>query len=140
MSMVPAMMRATPCMASTSAPSVPISNTQPLHAPEIDLSSILYKVVTQYISTTWSQALSNVNLTDSYPNLIHDLSFSSPIGNLPPIDFTFIPNNLPSAKIQPDYMMRLINKEVAAGYMDRPFSVHQADIMYEGHFWMCPLG
>jgi len=81
-----------------------------------------------------------VNLTDSYPNLIHDLSFGSPIGNLPPIDFTFIPNNLPSAKIQPDYMMRLINKEVAAGYMDRPFSVHQAHIMYEGHFWMCPLG
>src|SRR5882724_2417908 len=130
MSMVPAMMRATPCMASTSAPSVPIPNMQPLHAPEIDLSSILYKVVTPYILTAWSQALADANITDSYPNLIHELSFSSPIGNPPPINFTFIPDNLPSAKIQPDYIMRLINKEVTAGHMDRPFTIEEAHSIY----------
>src|SRR5882724_3078738 len=115
MSMVPAMMRATPCMASTSAPSVPISNTQPLHAPEIDL-------------------------TDSYPNLIHDLSFGSPIGNLPPIDFTFIPNNLPSMNIQPEYITNLITEEVAASCMDGPFTIEEAHYIYGGHFQTCPLG
>jgi len=118
MSVDPAMTRTIPCMVSTFAPSVLIPNMQPLHVPEINLTSILYKVVTPYISTVWSRALVNVNLTDSYPNLVHDLSFGSPIGNPPPIDFTFIPNNLHSAKIQPDILqISLMKKSLLATWM-----------------------
>jgi len=113
---------------------------QPPRVPEINLTSVLYKVVTPYISTAWSRALVDANLTDSYPNLVHDLSFGSPIGNPPLINFTFIPDNLPSAKIQPDYITNLINEEVAAGRMDGPFSIRQAHTIYGGHFRTCPLG
>jgi len=136
----PAMTRVTPCMANTFAPSAQTPNTRPLRALEIDLSKILYKVVTPYISSAWSRALVDANLTQSYPNLVHDLSFGSSIGNPPPINFTFIPDNLPSAKIQPDYITNLINEEVASGRMDGPFTIEEAHSIYGGHFWMCPLG
>jgi len=83
----------------------------------------LYKIVTPYIPEAWRQALHNAGLTQNYPNLVHNLKFGSPIGNPPLIDFTFIPKNLPSAEIQPDYIMDLIAGEVLAGRIDRPFSI-----------------
>ena len=112
---------------------------RPLGAPGTDLADILYKIVTPYIPATWNQALSNANLINSYPNLVHDLSFGSPIGNLPHINFTFIPNNLPSAKIRPEYITNLINEEVTTGCMDGPFTVDEAQCIYGGHFRTCPL-
>src|SRR5882724_11131757 len=114
MSMHHAAIEATHCMVSTSAPSVQTPSMLPSVAPETDLSKILYKVITLYISSAWSQALTNANLKNSYPNLIHGLSFGSPIGNLPPINYTFIPDNLPLANIRPEYITNLINEEVAA--------------------------
>ena len=110
------------------------------HAPGTDLAKILYKVVTPYISSAWRQALFDANITHKYPNLVHDLSFGSPIGNLPPIDFTFIPNNLPSTNIQPEYITNLITEEVAASCMDGPFTIEEAHYIYGGHFQTCPLG
>ena len=95
----PVVTRTTLCMVNTSVPSARTPNTRPLVAPGTDLADILYKIVTPYILAAWSQALSDANLIKSYPNLVHDLSFGSPIGNLPCIEFTFIPDNLPSAKI-----------------------------------------
>ena len=139
MSVDPATTRATLAMASTSVLSAWTPNTQPSGAPETDLSKILYKVVTQYILTAWNQALTNRNLIKSYPNLIHNLSSGSPIGNSHPINFTFIPDNIPSAKIQPEYIMNLINEEVATGCMDRPFTIEEAQSIYGGHFQTCPL-
>src|SRR5882724_6313071 len=99
MSAHPVVTRTTLCTANTSVPSARTPNTWPLVAPGTDLADILYKIVTPYILAAWSQALSDANLIKSYPNLVHDLSFGSPIGNLPCIEFTFIPDNLPSAKI-----------------------------------------
>jgi len=63
--MDPAMTIVTPFMVNTFAPSVQTPNMQPLHALEIDLSKILYKVMTLYISSAWSQALIDANLTQS---------------------------------------------------------------------------
>ena len=84
--------------------------------------------------------LLDAGLTLCYPNLIHDLSFGSPIGNPPPIKYTFIPDNLPSAKIQPKYITNLINEEVAAGCMDGSFTTAEAHSIYGGQFQTCPLG
>jgi len=95
MSVHPVVTTTTLCMASTSVLSVQTPNMQPLGAPETDLSEILYKVITLYILAAWNQALSDMNLINLYPNLIHNLTVSSPIGNPPPINFTFIPDNLP---------------------------------------------
>jgi len=134
MSMHPAVTKTTLCMVSTSVLSVQTPNMQPLGAPETDLSKILYKFMTPYILAAWNQALSNANLINSYPNLVHNLSFSSSIGNPPPINFTFIPDNLPSTKIQPEYIMNLINEEVATGCMDGPFTIEEAQFIYGGHF------
>ena len=109
-------------------------------APAIDPSSILYKVVTPYRPEVWKQALIDMDLIHIYPKLVHDLTHGSPIGNPPPIHFTFIPKNLPSANIQSEYISNLIAEEVAAGRMDGPYTIEQAHVIYGGHFRTCPLG
>src|SRR5882724_11484873 len=109
-------------------------------APTIDPSSILYRVVTTYRPEVWKQTLIDVDLIHIYPNLVHDLTHSSLIGNPLPIHFTFIPKNVPLANIQPEYILNLIEKEVAAGLMDSPYTSEQAHVIYGGHFCMCPLG
>ena len=129
----------TPTMVSTPALYVPIRSMEPL-APATDLCQILYKVLTPYVPETWRRALLDVGILQNYPNLIHDLEFSSPIGNPPSIGFTFIPKNLPSGEINPNYITNLIAEEVAAGYIDGPYSVEEAHVIYGGHFRMCPLG
>ena len=93
-----------------------------------------------YILTAWHQALLKANITHTYPNLIHNYSFGSPIGNPPPINFTFILKNLPSADIQPEYIMNIINEEIMSGHMDGPFTIEEARTIYGGHFWTCYLG
>jgi len=130
---------ATCYMVNTSAPSVLMPNMQQLHAPENNLPKILYKVVTPYISSAWNQALFDANITQTYPNLVQDFYFRSPISNPPPIDFTFIPNNLPSMDIQPEYITNLITGEVVSGHMDSPFTIEEAHYIYGGHFRTCPL-
>ena len=136
----PAAITTSPCMVNIVAPSAPILNTERPVAPVTDFHQILYKVITPYVPEAWRQALLDVGLTQDYPNLIHDLEFGSPIGNPPSIDFTFIPKNLLSADIMPDYITNLIAGEVLAGRMDRPFSVEEAHLIYGGHFRTCPLG
>jgi len=43
------------------------------------------------------------------------------------------------ANINPEYISHLIAEEVAAGQMDGPFSIEQAQYIYSGHFRTCPL-
>ena len=126
--------------AITAVPSVVIPSTGQLPAPTTDLSSLLYKIVTPYVPDAWRQALERAHIAESYPNLVHDLSHVSPIGNTPLISFTFIPNNLLSANINPEYISRLIAEEVTAGQMDGPFSIRQAHYIYGGHFRTFLLG
>ena len=115
-------------------------NMGPRTAPETDFSDILYKVVTPYNPQAWQLALHEADITLLYPNLVHDLIHGSPIGNPPPLRYTFIPNNLTSANIQPEYITNLITAEVMAGHMDGTFTIEQAHIIYGGHFRTCPLG
>jgi len=84
--------------------------------------------------------LSKAKITQLYPNLIHDLTHCSPIGNPPLLQYMFIPNNLPSANIQLQYITYSIMTEVAAGCMDGPFTIDQVHTIYGSHFRMCPLG
>ena len=129
-----------PSMANIHAPSVPIQSMEHPLAPVTDLLQVLYKVVTPYVPKAWRQALLDADIVQNYPNLIHDLEFGSPISNPPSLDFTFIPKNLPSAELNPDYISNLIAEEVLAGCMDGPFSIEEAHIIYGGHFRTCPLG
>src|SRR5882724_8037142 len=115
-------------------------NMGPRTAPETDFSDILYKVVTPYNPQAWQLALHKADITLLYPNLVHDLTHGSPISNPLLLWYTFIPNNLTSANIHPEYITNLITAEVAAGRMDSPFTIEQAHIIYGGHFRTCPLG
>jgi len=135
-----ALMKAPSNLANTHVPYAATPNMERMHAPAIDLSRILYKVVTPYRPEAWKQALIDADLMHIYPNLVHDLTHGSLIGNTPPICFTFIPKNLPSANIQPEYISNLIAEEVAAGRMDGPYTIEQAHAIYQGHFRTCPLG
>jgi len=69
-----------------------------------------------------------------FPNLIHDLAHSAPIGDLPPLTYTFIPNNIASANIDPDYMDSFIVEEFALGSMDVLFSIASVHLIFKGCF------
>jgi len=140
MSEVSATTRPNPDMLSMHVPCAVTPNMGPRTAPETDFSNILYTVITPYNPQALQLALHEADITLSYPNLIHDLTHGSPIGNPPPLWYTFIPNNLTSANIHPEYITNLITAEVAAGHMDGPFTIEQAHIIYGGHFRTCPLG
>src|SRR5882724_6688523 len=71
---------------------------------------------------------------------MHDLELGSPISNPPSLYFTFIPKNLASTEINPDYISNLIAGEVTAGHMDGPYSIDNVHLIYGGHFHTCPLG
>src|SRR5882724_13572428 len=109
-------------------------------APGIDLQSVIHRSITPYKPEGWRQALSSAGLTHSFPHLVHDIIYGSPIANLPPLTYTFIPANLKSADIDPIYMDNFIKEEVAAGRFDGPFSVQEARIVFGRHFHTAPLG
>ncbi|KAJ7182085.1 hypothetical protein C8R46DRAFT_885221 [Mycena filopes] len=54
------------------------------------------RIVTPYHAAGWSKALGDCNLLTRYPNLVHDISFGSPIGNPPSPSFTFTPPMVPA--------------------------------------------
>ena len=54
-------------------------------APKTDLNKILYIHTSPYNPMAWRDALINCNLCSSFPNLIHNLTYGSPIENPPPL-------------------------------------------------------
>src|SRR5882724_9579041 len=107
---------------------------QPVVAPEIEHNSILYKCVIPYDPKAWNLTLLNANLLEYFPNLVHDLVHGGPISNLPPLSYTFIPNNLASADINPSYMDSFLADEVASSQIDGPYSIEMAHCVFNGHF------
>jgi len=75
-----------------------------------------------------------------FPNLYYDHTYGAPIGDLPPLTYTFIPENLKSAKIDPLYMDNFLASEIATGRIDGPYTITQAHIIFNGHFRTAPLG
>jgi len=55
--------------------------TPPVAAQGIDTAMILYKVHSPYVPEAWRLALDCTRLTQLFPNLIHDLTYGSPIKN-----------------------------------------------------------
>jgi hypothetical protein len=128
-------------MAYTPAPYAVIMGTRPGFAPEISLShQVLYKVISPYQPSMWQLALHDANIHTHYPNLVHDLTYESPIGNPPRLEQTFILPNLPSAKLNPIYILHSLSEEVASGHMDGPFSIPEVHHIFGGHFCTLPLG
>jgi len=109
-------------------------------APKTELSQVLYKIVTPYRPQAWLRALQDSNLMHLFPTLVHNLTHGAPIGNLPPLTYTFIPDNLTLADIDPDYMDSFLADEIISGCMDGPYSVKSAQTIFNGHFRTAPLG
>ena len=70
---------------TTAALSVQTPTTVAAHAPATDLRKVLYIVRTPYITSAWKDALDSSNLTCLFPDLVHDITYGSPIGNPPPL-------------------------------------------------------
>ncbi|KAK7001234.1 hypothetical protein R3P38DRAFT_3284480 [Favolaschia claudopus] len=98
------------------------------------------RVVTPYQPAGWATALRDCNLLERYPNLVHDLSFGSPIGNPPTPTFTFIPPNMPSVELNPAFLDNYLTTEVSAGRMAGPLTVDEAHAFFGSHFRTAPLG
>ena len=64
-----------------------------MHTQLTSKRSCTYITKTPYVVSAWKDALNSANLTDLFPNLIHDITYGSPIGNLPPLNTMFIPKN-----------------------------------------------
>ncbi|PPQ76790.1 hypothetical protein CVT26_001757 [Gymnopilus dilepis] len=131
-----------PChTTSTFAPSVATKTTLRVPAPETaPLSNELSRITTPYNANEWSRVLDECNLTSSYPNLVHDLLYGSPIGNPPSISETFIPDNMPSAHLHPEIIEDFLLEERDAGRMSGPFSFKDASLIFRGPFRTAPLG
>ena len=80
-----------PIMVPTPVPSVAMLTMAWAFAQEISLHHTLYIHTTPYNPTTWHTALASSNLLSLFPNLVHDLTYSSPIGNPPPLSKIFLP-------------------------------------------------
>jgi len=104
-----------PIMAATPVPSVAILTMARAFAQEISLHRTLYIHTTPYNPSAWHTALASSNLLSLFPNLIHDLTYGSPIGNPPPLSKVFLPKNLPSANIHPTLINQELQAEAEAG-------------------------
>ena len=95
-------------------------------APETSLQQTLYIHTTPYKPATWLVAPSLSNLLSYFPNLVHDLTYRSPIGNPPPLSKSFLPPNLSSENIHPGLIDQELCTEVVASHMSGPFTIMQA--------------
>src|SRR5882724_2932408 len=82
----------------------------------------------------WNDALSKCNLLSSFPNLIHDISYSSPIGYPPSLSSIFLPHNLSSAALYPNLIDKELETEVGAHRMSGLFTITKAISIFG-----CPL-
>src|SRR5882672_4357932 len=109
-------------------------------APITDLSKILYIRTSPYFPPAWHHMLLKAQLLPSFPFLVHDITYGSPIGNPPPLTSSFLPNNLPSTNIRPDIINKELLDEVVAGHMSGPFTIAQASTILGGFFRCSPMG
>lgn len=79
-------------------------------------------------------------LLECYPNITHDLIYGSPIGNPPPLTYTFTPPNMPSATEHSDMVDTHFLDELKAGRMSGPYTIEQAHTLFHGHFHTAPIG
>jgi len=126
-------------MAPIHVPSVATHIMVPLPASETDLVHILYIHTMPYIPSAWHEALSVSNLLGSFHNLVHDITYCSPIGNPPPLS-RFLPPNLTSENIHPKIIDQELLAVVSEKYMSGPFTIEQAAIIFGGPFCLSPVG
>src|SRR5882724_11913526 len=88
----------------------------------------------------WNDALSKCNLLSSFPNLIHDISYSSPIGYPPSLSSIFLPHNLSSAALYPDLIDKELETEVHTHCMSGPFTITKAISIFGSPFCSSPVG
>jgi hypothetical protein len=97
-------------------------------------------ITTPYFAEAWVVALNDYNLQCKYPNLVHNMVFGSPIGNPPPLAYTFVPNSLVSANEHSNIVDTHFAQEVAAGRMTGPYLLEEAAVLFHGHFVLPRLG
>ena len=79
MSVVPVRTSITAPMEPTCVPFAVTHATPRATARETDLTRVLYTHTTPYNPAGWRAALEHCNLSDTFPNLIHDIIHGSPI-------------------------------------------------------------
>ena len=122
-------------MLPTAVPSVLIHPTVHPDALAIEV----HQVITPYKPKAWEEMLLWCNITKKYPNLVHDLTYGSPIGNPPFLTCSFIPKKLHSANDHAEVIYNYLIEEFEAFEMSRGLSIQQAHTFFGSHFWTAPL-
>src|SRR5882724_13612676 len=112
----------------------------PMSAPENSLESVLYIHTTPYVPSAWLDALSSSNLLTSFPNLVHNITYSSPFGNPHALSKCFSPPNLSSVNTLPCIIDQELLDKVSAWHMSGPFTLEKASIIFGTPFHSSPMG
>ncbi|KAF8521751.1 hypothetical protein BU17DRAFT_87649 [Hysterangium stoloniferum] len=99
-------------------PTLALSAVTPriLHGP-VPATNCLCLLPMPYVPDAWRRALLDAGLSTRYPTLVYDMIHGSPIGNPPPLTSTFIPPNLPSAGLDPQFLLQHVQEEIHLGQM-----------------------
>lgn len=108
--------------------------------PPSHVSDVCNRIVTPYNADTYELLLHEYNLTHVYPSLIFNLQHGFPIGDILPIDKTYIPKNHKSALDHLDVIKAYCRDEITLGRMSGPFTKDQVFDILGGHFASSPLG
>ncbi|GBE84983.1 hypothetical protein SCP_0701670 [Sparassis crispa] len=95
-------------------------------------------ILTLYSAPDFKQYLDNADLLSRYPELFFKLTHSFPLGDLPPILESFIPDNLLSTNIYTDIIRKYISEELSLGRFSDPFTCTQLEAKI-GPFRSSPL-
>ncbi|KAF7311173.1 hypothetical protein MKEN_01018500 [Mycena kentingensis (nom. inval.)] len=102
-------------------------------------AEILDRVVTPYNADAFERALSDLNITDEFPQLVDNLRNGFPIGDLPELAFTSIIPNHSSVDKYPEAVQEYVDKELRLGRCSGPFTREEVERILCGPFRVSPL-
>ncbi|KAF7323828.1 hypothetical protein MKEN_00604100 [Mycena kentingensis (nom. inval.)] len=105
----------------------------------VDDAEILNRVVTPYNADAFERALSDLNITDEFPQLVDNLRNGFPIGDLPELAFTSIIPNHSSVDKYPEAVQEYVEKELRLGRCSGPFTREEVERILCGPFRVSPL-
>jgi hypothetical protein len=126
------------------ARTIPLNTSAPFAGPQItmplpDHVSERDRIVTPYNASAFAFFLDDANLTHVYPDLPHKLSHGFPLGDLEPINFTYIAPNHPSVNEHEHDILLYFNEESCLGRMSGPFSRTKIEEKLGGFFRTSPI-
>lgn len=100
---------------------------------------IFEKIICPYNADAFDALLRKHNLSDAYPDLVDNLKYGFPLGDMPVLSRTNILHNHDSIDDHWPLIEQYLLDEIASGRMDGPFSQSEVESILRGPFQSSPL-